>query len=262
MVIKPQAKESIGNKGGTRIVLRLILSLDFVEIHKKKDDTLNEARLKAYESLLKYEIDDLPVNYHEFSDNIKFFSMQFLSYMMDRDPEIFLRSWKHRGIVLYEPRYDNYVIFFNAADPAETIRWSLATAIGCIELGYHRMIAKDGITLDKQMMILEEFCYSFNCPDVILKESNIFSAQDIMRVCAIPFHKAREKMKRLKLTITEPGEYEENLCTHLLKLFRDFIHREKPELEAETSKIDSEKIVRYEINYVINKSKNLEGVEQ
>ena len=139
----------------------------------------NEIRLMAYEALLKYGVDSLPINFN-YGENIKIFSMQLLAGCFHEDPREYIRLWKHNGIVLYSVEYDKYIIFFNADDPIDSIRWSLATALGYIEMGYSYRVFERGITLRRNVSSIDAFSFCYTCPDFLTDECEITTAEKIM----------------------------------------------------------------------------------
>lgn len=151
----------------------------------------------AYEALIKYNITSLPVPI-KYSKDIRIYSMQFLANYHKENVSEYFNKFGYRGFTFYEPKYDNYVIFYNENDPEEMQRWVVSSAIALIE--YHQLSDDYGTSLTYLPEYIDDFTYIYTCPDCVLKRDDISSAEQIIKVCKIPFNKAREKVKRLKLS--------------------------------------------------------------
>lgn len=153
------------------------------------------AKIFAYETLIKYDISALPVPL-KYQDDIKIFTMQFLAKYHHQNVSDYFDVMGYRGFVCYEPKYKNYVIFINGDDPEDVQRWSISIAIGLIESRSFRN--GRSFSISEATKYIEDFTYTYTCPDCILLRDNITSAENIIASCGIPFSIAREKCKRLK----------------------------------------------------------------
>lgn len=155
------------------------------------------AKITAYETLIKYNISSLPVP-TTYSDGIRIYTMQFLAGYFKEDVSKYFNTFGYRGFVCYEPEFDNYAIFINRDDPDQLQRWSISIALGFIES--RKFKENRSFSLSDPTDYAEDFTYVYTCPDCILKRDGITSTEDIIKICQVPFNKAREKNKRLKLS--------------------------------------------------------------
>lgn len=155
------------------------------------------AKIFAYETLIKYNVSALPVPI-KYQDGIKIFTMQFLAEFHHENVSDYFDTMGYRGFVCYDSKHDKHIIFINGDDPEDVQRWSISIAIGLIES--HNFNKESSISISEATKYIEDFTYTYTCPDCILLRDNITSAEEIITSCRIPFNKAREKCKRLKMS--------------------------------------------------------------
>ena len=177
-----------------------------------------DSKLLAYESLIKYQVNSLPVPFQvAMLENVKIFSLQYMAkYFNDPIDECLARSG-HRGFIFYQESCSRYVIFLNAEDPEPILRWSLSQAIGYIESNSRKQLKT--LFFDSPEKYIEDFTYTFTCPDCILEKNDLTSLNDIVKFCCIPFPNAMEKRKRLFLA----SKIKDNLETKLDEILNDLI---------------------------------------
>lgn len=158
----------------------------------------------AYEALIKYNITSLPVPVN-YSNGIKIFSLQLLAGYHHQNITEYFNKFGYRGFTFYEPEFDNYIIFYNEDDPIPMQRWVISSAIAFIEC--HKVSSIYGTSLDRLPEYIDDFTYTYTCPDCVLKRDNLISSEQIIEICDIPFNKAREKSKRLKTSTNSNNKY-------------------------------------------------------
>lgn len=173
------------------------------------------AKISAYETLIKYNITSLPVP-TKYSNGIKIFTLQFLAEYHNQDISEYFNVFGYRGFVCYEPHYNNYVIFINDDDPEDLQRWCISTAIGYIE--NYKFKSKYGFSISESSLYINDFTYTYTCPDCILERDHINKPEQIIELCKIPFNKAREKSKRLKIVFKSKNDLTNKLETLICNL--------------------------------------------
>lgn len=156
----------------------------------------NAVKTLAYDTLIEHGISALPLTLPYRSRNIVTFSIQFLAKCFHEDVKVYNFVGEY-GFCCYEPKHEQYVIFYNANLPEEMIRWVKAMGIAYAELGV--LDRTDYKFINLHDAAAEEFCHYFTSPDVILNECQICSSEEIMKYCGIPFRQARKKQKNLTL---------------------------------------------------------------
>lgn len=188
-------------------------------------------KISAYEALIKYNITSLPVPI-SYTNGIKIFSMQFLAEYHKQNVSEYFKTFGYRGFVCYEPHYENYVIFINENDPESVQRWSISIAIGYIE--NYKFKNKYAFSISEASLYLDSFCFTYTCPDCILQRDNLLSADQIIETCKIPFYKAREKSKRLKLVSNSINKtlnkLESMVCELISSTYNDQTNHEKQDI--------------------------------
>lgn len=158
--------------------------------------------IAAYKALKKYDIISLPSITLEYAlelnkwQNVKIVSLQEFSNSTGVDLEEWLDECNGFGKIMYYLEFDCYAILYNADLPTDLLNWTLATAIGYIELG---LVEVDHSLNIEEQDITENFCYYFTAPDPVLLECDIRTSSKIIDICQIPFQKAFRKSKHLKL---------------------------------------------------------------
>lgn len=165
----------------------------------------------AYEALIKYNVTSLPVPL-QYDDGILIFTMQYLAWIHNQNVFNYFDAFGYRGFVCYDSKFDNYVIFINGEDPEPLQRWSISVAIGFIETC--KFSKNRGIPISNPPQDIDDFTYIYTCPDCILERDNVTTPEQIIEVCKIPFNKAREKSKRLKLSFHSKNK----MVNHLEKI--------------------------------------------
>lgn len=166
-----------------------------------------DARTLAYESLIKYQIHSLPVKVNDRTfNNIKFFSLQFVADYFHEPIEQLLPKAEYRGFIFYQTECDRYIVFLNTEDPEPLLRWSISVAIGYIES--QSCSSHGACFFNSPGKYIEDFTYTFTCPDCVLEKNQIQTINDICRICRIPFPKALEKSKRLLLKSNQKDKTE------------------------------------------------------
>lgn len=181
--------------------------------------TKSEIICKAYEALIKYDVNSLPVNVN-FKKRVSLLSIQLLSKVQ----KINVNEYDADGKLVYQSEFQRYIVLYdNTAPPAE-IRWLIALVVAYIEL-YPDV--KGDVELSRVNNSVVDFAYIFTAPDCILDACSISSSEDIMKACCIPFYRAREKSKRLKLRFDVPSTYRANVAQVLTLDFSLFISKYK-----------------------------------
>ena len=179
------------------------------------------AKVAAYEALIKYNVTTLPVP-TRYSGGIYILSMQLLADFYGESVEKYYNTFGYRGFVCHDTERDTYGIFINEEDSESLKRWSISVAIGIIE---NEEIAEfRGISISAASGYINDFTYVYTCPDCVLRHNQIISAEEIIKVCGVPFNKAREKSKRLRLLLKpEKGKIAtiEKVIRNLIILTRD-----------------------------------------
>ena len=175
------------------------------------------SKLDAYKALIKYHIEKLPVTLDLERVNIKIFTLQYLARYHHESIDRYLRISEYRGFIAYQTEYDRYVAFLNAEDPEPLLRWVLSMAIGYIESGQKN--ANEALFFAFSDQYIEDFAYTFTCPDCVLEKHKILSENDIVKICKIPLPYALEKRKRLILSNKHKSRLEAKLEEILNSLF-------------------------------------------
>lgn len=213
----------------------IITKEDFVNLRMKKLRNIDceETKaicIRAYEALIKYDINMLPIPI-VYNSGILVVPIQTFAYYCNMNDKKAVRRCEHRGIVYYADEVDKYVVLYNNDDPISLKRWVIALGIGYIEmwkdLHLSRQMKRTYIALKDSGRVVDEFAYSFTSPDVILKECGINTAEDIMAFCEIPFNNAREKCKKLKIRLLEFDHFESRVADILKTSFLDYIEKFK-----------------------------------
>lgn len=181
--------------------------------------TKGEITCKAYEALIKYDVNSLPVNVN-FKNRVSLLSIQLLSKVQ----KINVNEYDADGKLVYQSDFQRYIVLYDNTAPPTEIRWLIALVVAYIEL-YPDM--KDDVELSHVNNSVVDFAYIFTAPDCILDKCSISSSEDIMRACGIPFYRAREKSKRLKLKFDVPSTYCANVAQVLTLDFSLFISKYK-----------------------------------
>lgn len=176
-----------------------------------------DSKILAYEALIKYQVHSLPVMLSDDKfKNIRFFSLQYMAEYFNEPIDQILSEARYRGFIFYQAEFDRYVVFLNSDDPEPLLRWSVAMAIGYIESKSQK--SHEACFFNSPGKYIEDFTYTFTCPDCVLEMHNIISFNDIVKFCRIPFPNALEKSKRLSLSPRLEGSTEVKLCEILNKL--------------------------------------------
>lgn len=164
---------------------------------RKKSVQKKSAKIAAYEALIKYDVSRLPVPVEYDNCEIEIYTLQLLAcYGKKKIREVY-KIFGYRGFVTYDAKDDRYLIFANEEDPEPLLRWVISTAIGYIEAGHPGL--RRGLPLSAESSYINDFVYTYTCPDCVLERDKIIEPDQIIRICDIPFRKAREKSKYLKL---------------------------------------------------------------
>lgn len=184
-------------------------------------------RSLAYQTLLKYNIDSLPISFNGLSDTFRITTMQLLSKFTHESLESLFEENGNYGFVGYSKRDNMYGIFYNGDLPDDMKNWTIACLLAAIELGYVR--TNDAFCMDPDSdELINNFSYYFLAPDPILMECEIFSTSDIMCKCQIPFKYAYRKSRKLKKKTNTYSSLEWRLKNY----FKRFIN-EKPSLRQQ-----------------------------
>lgn len=207
-----------------------------MHLSKKKEDLSlpgeekKYLRFMAYDTLIDFDEKSLPV-FSEFdrfiNSSILILPMQFVARMQGHDKDYY--SSGGNGIVMYVSASDHYIILYNDLIPEPDIRWTISKLIYLVKSGiaderpnvFHYADYFEG---EKHC---ERFAYQFTCPDVILNECDINSANSIIKHCKIPFSHANVKSKLLKSSINTKSL--QMIEKNLLDNFRHYIKRFKSE---------------------------------
>lgn len=172
------------------------------EITPEKQELM---KLSAYDALIQLEQEQLPVNTMGIDpkkSNIFILPAQLIADKASRRKK-YIASCKS-GYVMYTGGTDeHYVLLYDENETDENIRWIIAKLLSYIKLGIARQYPKKYLPVnflpDEEY---EEFAYQFTCPDIILRECNIISTEDIFKQCKIPLKNAKGKSGRISLENT------------------------------------------------------------
>ncbi len=152
----------------------------------------------AYDALVEYAISSLPIRIRE--DGLR---------------NVYISSWEKYLLEHAKPKHGNifrqdgtvmclgvnpearYVIFYHESLPEERKQWVVAKLLYYIRCGFAEEHVGEYIIPDEQAKAAE-FASFFLCPDAILEECGIRSAEDIMHHCQVPFPDAMRKARYLK----------------------------------------------------------------
>lgn len=179
-----------------------------------KDKT---SKLDAYAALIKYHIQELPVTLDLGLANIKIFTLQYLARYHHESIDRYLNISEYRGFIAYQAQFDRYIVFLNEEDPEPLVRWILSMAIGYIESDQKN--SSNVLFFSFAEKYIEDFAYTFACPDCVLEKYKILSENDIAKTCGIPLSRASEKRKRLILSNKRKSRFELKLEEILNSLF-------------------------------------------
>ncbi len=159
-------------------------------------------KFSAYDALIEFDAKDLPVfpDFCQIIDSTIFiFPMQFVAEKEGHAEDYF--SAGGSGVVMYVRETGHYIILYDEQLDSEQIRWTLSKLVYYIKSGnlescpniFH--YADHGDSLEH----CTAFAYQFTCPDIVLHECGIQEANEIIKLCQIPFSYANMKSRLLKM---------------------------------------------------------------
>lgn len=146
-------------------------------------------KLLAYDSLIRHGFTSLPIDFQSITDNVYFISLQFLAEIHGDSLRSYTRAFSKYGFIVYSPQFDIYGLFYNADLSDDMIRWVKCCGLAYIDMG----LVKKCKTIDLRDYSANTFAFYFSCPDAVLIECEICTAEDIIKYCSVPFQKARKK---------------------------------------------------------------------
>lgn len=126
------------------------------------------------------------------------------------------------GAVMYVSATDHYCILYDEELPESKIRWIVAKLLYFVECGIANESPNSFCRVYSDDMHTDAFAYQLTCPDVILKECQILTPEEIITYCRIPFEYAYNKARLL--CRNESERIFHLLDDILLKNFRAFIN--------------------------------------
>lgn len=157
-----------------------------------------DAKSHAYNALAEYKITSLPVTLHDIRESKIYISSWQRYFRTDSKPMYFDTNLRNGAVMsLGENSNMHYVIFYDGNLTEPTRNWIIAKLIYYIRSGFADENPHKYITCDASHQA-EIFATYFTCPDIVLEECNILSAEDIMEYCQVPFSVAERKARYLK----------------------------------------------------------------
>ena len=152
----------------------------------------------AYDALIEYGFDSLPIRLGD-KKLYNIYISSWEQYLLENEKAKYSNIYKQDGAVmcLGVSPVARYVIFYNDNLPEVTKQWVIAKLLYYTRSGFAEEHVGDYILPDEEAKATE-FASHFLCPDVILAECGMFSEEDIMHHCRVPFSAARRKTRYLK----------------------------------------------------------------
>lgn len=169
---------------------------------KEKNSESISVRYLAYDALLLYEMESLPVNPVDALmplDQVQLRPLEYCLNLIDFVPG-YLTQELEKGFVFYSKEDGKYYIIYNSNSPKDEIRWFITTAIAAIRIDHVRYYMGEDAYIDGLLKDSEaqEFAFHFLAPDPVLNACSFTTAASIIKYCKIPFEKAFRKEKYLK----------------------------------------------------------------
>lgn len=186
-----------------------------------------EARDKSWDTLIKCQIDTLPVNLMAIARhyNIKVIRYSRSEYIKS------LNISESDGFSFFK---DQPIIYYNDSKPYSRVRFTIAHELGHCILGHlskgkvtNRINSEADTYSDPQEVQANVFARDLLMPATVLHSLNVQSTEDIARICSVSMQSAEIRYKRM-LELNKRGMYNKHpLERRVYEQFANYINNHK-----------------------------------
>jgi len=164
-------------------------------------------RQKAWQYIIENRIQTLPVDVFGLASKYVMLSYRHYSELTGKTMAYIIDRYDRDGFVFWSNRQQNYIVCFNDAQPAVTVRWTVMHEIAHITLGHVAPDASAHTRIRKKSHPYAEaeadgFARRVLCPSIVLHNCGALETPDIMALCGISRTAAAYRsryMKKLEL---------------------------------------------------------------
>lgn len=212
--------------------------LDLSSLTGKDSIDVQLLHLLAYQTLLEYKCDFLPVRICDVLPNskCKFISYSHLAHNFSCGIDYIYEMYGMYGAINYSCEESRYIVIYNKPQDRKELFYMHSLAIAYIELGFVKTV---GFTpLSDENQAVREYANCLLAPNIVLQEAGIVTARAIMKATNLSFANALLKERQLKKERLTNLIHKRTIMEKLLlEQYSDFVERLQG--AREDSKLDS-----------------------